>query len=338
MVCQTRSQARQQAEKRDTRQTQQDGNTTPDIVYPRTVRVAARSPKGRGRKRAPKQTKKRNQAPRVPPSFNHLPTEIRVMIWEEYVRTPRIIRIDVLKETPTKAEQGYVVRFRADEYQGKSEQVCPLVGVNRESRYVALHAMKESLIHFTVSCNIEKPKRFQPTSSIRRNFSIRSHDVVFFENSGSSTFRRMWLYGDTPRITNVMVDLDVSDINYMSNDAIPQWEDMFEMAQHLTKELKNKEHLQNIYCLMRNDKTLLYGIDSVQELTPERLYLFPKEREGDLLQWLQEFDIFLQAVDHGTIRLFYAQDFNAVRTVWKNVMPTTGSTDGSQGPSSIART
>ncbi|KAK5625748.1 hypothetical protein RRF57_001464 [Xylaria bambusicola] len=338
MVCQTRSKVRQQAEKCDIRQTRQKGkrqqntDTTPDVVYLRTVRVAAGSPNRRAPKRASKQAvkrtkKRRSQAPRVPTSFNHLPTEIRLMIWEEYVRTPRIIRIDVLSESPTKAEQGYTCQFRWDEYQGKSEQVCPLVGVNRESRYVALHALKESLIHFTMSVTIEKPKRFQAAVSIRRTFSIRSHDVVFFDNSGSPILKRVWFNGSSSRVANIMVDLDVSDINYKSYDAIPRWRKMFAMARDLTTYLGNGEHLQSIYCLMQDrthpasDKTLPYTIDYVQELTPERSNRFPRERRGDLLQWLQEFDIYPHTIDEPFQATFYlGEDDAAVRAAWKNVI------------------
>ncbi|KAI1736255.1 hypothetical protein F4680DRAFT_452039 [Xylaria scruposa] len=296
MVCQTRSKAKRQAEQQNTRQTRK-----------RNVLGAARATKKRTRKLT---------------SFNRLPTEIRLMIWEEFVRTPRIIHIDFLSR-PTEATRGYTCRFESIRWrQTKSEQVCPLLGVSRESRYVAL---KEPFIHFGIEYPALQRTQFRSDNLIARTFSIRSRDIVFFDNSESLPSQYFWGQGNAANIANVMIGLDVSLINYKNLDAIPSWLQVFKSGWCLTYErLHTKECLQRIYCLLRDssntttDKLQHCSLDSIRELTPEMLSNFPG-RKKDLTRWLEEYDTFPSSNDRSVF--FTTAEIIAFKKLWKNHLP-----------------
>ncbi|KAI0530398.1 hypothetical protein GGR58DRAFT_524586 [Xylaria digitata] len=294
--------------------------TTPDVIYLRTkrrykkraVRATADTTKKRTRKRT-------SQFAHVPTSFNHLPAEIRLMIWEEFVRTPRIIRIDMANK-PTQADLGYTCIFESvTSYPTKSEQVCPLLGVCHESRYVAL---KEPFIHFRVEYSALQRKRFSVDNYIRRNLSIRSHDIVFFYNSESLLLQYMYKRGNTASIANIMIDLDVSRVDYKNLEAVPCWKEMFSLGNRLVRDLGNKECLKSIYCLFRDSTDLTldephqYDLDNIQELTRKRLSQFPKYREN-LRKWLQEYAIFPRTLNGYTV--WSSEDLTLVRNVWKNI-------------------
>ncbi|KAI0544503.1 hypothetical protein F4679DRAFT_589428 [Xylaria curta] len=320
MVCQTRSKAKRQAEQQKTRQTrsktakqQQTTSTAPGLICQQTRK--------RNKKRnvlgAAHATKERT---RKQTSFNHLPTEIRLMIWEEFVRTPRIIHIDFLSR-PMQAIRGYTCRFESVNWHPReSEQVCPLLGVSRESRYVAL---KEPFIHFGIQYPALKQTQFSSYHSIARTFSIRSRDIVFFDNAESLPAHSCWKNGNAEKIANVMIGLDVSLINYKNLDAIPCWFYVFETGYRLIEKLYNKERLQRFYCLIQDytnattDKAKRYSLDNIRELTPERLNKFPG-RKRDLTRWLQEYDTYLSNWPRWSL-YFKSEDIIPLKKLWKNV-------------------
>ncbi|KAI0816500.1 hypothetical protein GGR55DRAFT_627191, partial [Xylaria sp. FL0064] len=322
MFYQTRSMTRQQAEQGSIRQTrsrarqQQQGG--PQLrPQPRIVRTAAATRKENSQKRANQRvtgatagvanSPRRKSAQKPPLTFNLLPPEIRLMIWEEFVRTPRIIHIDVLRAFPV--VRGY--SWSTFSNRGKREQVCPLLGVNHESRRVAL---KEPLIQFDIQYPLSPRKRLHEDFA-RRYFAIRSHDIVFFKNSESMSRIYMWTT-TAENIVNVMFDQDITQIIHEEPDAPPRWSSMFRDAQSLIRQLKNLDHMQNLYCLTWDpaaDNTEHFDMDNLQEFTPES---FPEHKEA-LQKWLLEFDTYPMPTTN-LISLYY-ENFRALRNLWKNV-------------------
>ncbi|KAI0866645.1 hypothetical protein F4860DRAFT_458002, partial [Xylaria cubensis] len=229
-----------------------------------------------------------------PITFNSLPTEIRLMIWEEFVRIPRIIHIDLLNP--------------GDEENRGLTCLCPLLGVNHESRYVAL---KGPLIHIELHIPTPQRKYFQ-AERIPRFFAIRSHDVLFFENSESWTRSQISVRQNARNVANVMIDLDVHSINYRNANATPAWSALFEDGSHLTSLLSNRQSLKNFYCLTRSPAAkgkTGFGFDDLRELAPEH---FPRYKT-DLERWLEEFRSF-----PGNM-WGWRSDFRTLKEIWRNV-------------------
>ncbi|KAI0971115.1 hypothetical protein F4678DRAFT_433773 [Xylaria arbuscula] len=337
MVCQTRSRAKQRAEQqveqpRSIRQTrsrtkqQHITGTTAHTTDQSTVERADQrilgavedALKGQSRKRAPKQAPEypeppqkqpRKSAPKGTTTFNLLPTEIRLMVWEEFVRTPRIIRVDTLN--PTKPGRGLTCHFPSQ--YGKVEQVCPLLGVNRESRYVALK--EEPFIHFDITIPLFPRRRFHK-HTITRRFAIRSRDILFIDGSDSWTARHLWTSRGSQTIANVMIDLDASPINYERGSLGPGWSEVFQDAEAICWTFRNWDHLQNLYCLMRDpetDKSRPFELDDIHTLTASR---FPKQKKA-LERWLYEFSKYPQtSIGVGT---YTSPEWATMKKAWKNV-------------------
>ncbi|KAI0909134.1 hypothetical protein F4823DRAFT_449944 [Ustulina deusta] len=269
------------------------------------------------RKRMPSQTRSRTrrkttiEAVAGATTFNSLPTEIRLMIWEEFVRRPRIIHID-LYNIGVKSDRGFSCYFQSTTCypRKKSEQVCPFLGVNHESRYVAL---KEPLIHLDIAFPVLPRKRFRP-DYIRCLFAIRSHDIVFFDGVESWVFNHMWIHNHPTanNIANIMIDLDIHHINYRNPDATPCWQEMFTAGEFLVNTLGNTERLESFYCLTRGPIAREHGhfeLDDLCGLAPGQ---FPGYKQN-LKTWLKEFREF-----RGYPTIFENQ-FKAVKKAWKNV-------------------
>ncbi|KAI0189702.1 hypothetical protein EV127DRAFT_495649 [Xylaria flabelliformis] len=244
-----------------------------------------------------------------PITFNSLPTEIRLMIWEEFVRIPRIIHIDLFNPGDEE-NRGLTCVFESHRQFGytKSEQLCPLLGVNHESRYVAL---KGPLIHLELHIPTPQRKYFQ-AERIPRFFAIRSHDVLFFENSESWTRSQISVRQNARNVANVMIDLDVHSINYRNANATPEWSMLFEAGSNLTSLLSNRQSLKNFYCLTRSPAAkgkTGFGFDDLRELAPEH---FPRYKT-DLERWLEEFRSF-----PGNM-WGWNSEFRRLKEIWRNV-------------------
>ncbi|KAI0549344.1 hypothetical protein F4679DRAFT_584692 [Xylaria curta] len=235
-------------------------------------------------------------------TFNSLPTEIRLLIWEEFVRIPRIIHIDALNHDKT--DHGFTcyfyppIRSEACNWRrpansigrrpAKSEQVCPLLGVNKESRWVAL---KLPLIHLEFHLPVPLRRQFQERE-ICHLFAIRSHDILFFENSEYLAMDAFHSLLRVNNVANIMIDLDVRLINYQAAYATPDWTELFVIALSLVVEILPEQEstkcLKNFYCLTRSptaEAKTRFELDDLRELDPKQ---FP-EHERDLERWLDEF-------------------------------------------------
>ncbi|KAI1273622.1 hypothetical protein F5Y07DRAFT_250798 [Xylaria sp. FL0933] len=322
MFYQTRSMTRQQAERGSIRQArsragQQQRGGRQLRTQPRIVKTAAATKKVNSQKRANQRvtgaaagvadSPRRKSAQKPPLTFNLLPPEIRLMVWEEFVRTPRIIHIDVLQAFPVVPRYSWSIFSNC----GKREQVCPLLGVNHESRRVAL---KEPLILFDIQYPVSPRKRLHEDST-RRYFAIRSHDIVFFKNSESLPRHYMWTCA-AENIANVMFDQDITQIIQGEPDASRRWLSMFKDAQSMIRQIRNLDHLQNLYCLTWDpaaDNPGHFDLDNLQELTPES---FPEHKEA-FQSWLFEFDTF-PMLTRGPNDLF-GDNFGPLKKAWKNV-------------------
>ncbi|KAI1150698.1 hypothetical protein F4825DRAFT_477760 [Nemania diffusa] len=239
------------------------------------------------------------------------------MIWEEFVRTPRIIHVDLRAIDPG-AYPGYAVKIQLKDRipfwcaSTQVRQVCPILGVNRESRHIA---MKEPLVIFALIIPMAHPEIFND-ASVTHQFAMRRHDFLFIKGCESWRLGQIWNSGTTSQIANVIIDIDVHNINYQSAGRIPRWIALMRKGARITDLLKNKECLENFYCLMQD--TTANGeqhleLDDLCELTVDR---FP-EHMHDLTTWLADFRKFPVNDSWGLIP-FHDDDIKLYNK-WKNI-------------------
>ncbi|KAK5630895.1 hypothetical protein RRF57_006610 [Xylaria bambusicola] len=226
--------------------------------------------------------------------FSSLPTEIRLQIWEQYVLTPRIIKVVYNLESRPYG-RGHTIKMDGV----KREQVCPLLLVSRESRYVAL---REPLILFGLS----------QFGKYHLRFAIRPHDIMFFEHNVCS-----WLFqsieGDTSKIANIMFRWELEpDVKYED-----RFMEIIERGIYVSKELRAWDNLENLYFLVDNPRVLLHrrwGWDDLHEVVPDK---FPKYK--DTLRMFPK--LLRQYTLHTRYTLGYYASVQSseLMKVWKNV-------------------
>ncbi|KAJ8126251.1 hypothetical protein O1611_g7386 [Lasiodiplodia mahajangana] len=318
MTCQTRSQTRSQTESRAIRHTRSRTKRQTNHHGGNQGQSQARyqigiRPRYHTRRPAKRLTRRENEYKAKPPfPFNKLPPEIRTMIVEEVIRSPRIIHIDLLAEDPG-LYPGYTVKIKNNRIYSQCSQVCPLLGVSRQVRQIA---MKEPLIVFDLQMSPVRGKRFHPRSG-SYSFAIRRHDFLFFRGSESVRLdSASWGYR-TLQIANVIIDLDVRSINYRNPGATPKWMDMISTVMTVTNILRNLECLENVYCLMQNprtDKKRHFELDDLRELTPGR---FPKHARA-LTTWLEEFGRLYGKISESPFN-YHKEEHLKIIQRWRNV-------------------
>ncbi|KAI0445070.1 hypothetical protein F4803DRAFT_548481 [Xylaria telfairii] len=210
--------------------------------------------------------------------FGKLPTELRLMIWEEFARTPRIIRVDETGMYDGRHRKGqFAIRIDGD----FREQVCPLLGVCRESRTIAI----KDMLLFTL----------WSTDSLRdifmrnRHFAIRQHDIVFF--SGSRTcYYDLHGKGDCDKIANIMLGERVCEILGQKNTSESIWANWLAFgytALGLTSSLRNQKCLEKIYGLVHEDNNTgavkPFEMDDLVGIVPSE----PPEFQIGVANWLR---------------------------------------------------
>ncbi|KAJ2987285.1 hypothetical protein NUW58_g4592 [Xylaria curta] len=209
------------------------------------------------------------------PQFNRLSPEVRLMIWEEFILTPRIIRIDLTTKYDKKHRKGQL-SIKIDGV--TREQVCPLLGVCYESRQAAL----KSLLLFT--SRYGSGLIYQHCC---RHFAIRSWDIVFFSGSKFS-FRDLHTEGDTETIGNIMLGASAPLLQGGYASRRLKWSIFGGSAWNLVRGLNNIHNLKNIYCLVHNSYTSalpVFDLDRIGELDPDK---FPDCKEK-LVEWVTDF-------------------------------------------------
>lgn len=141
--------------------------------------------------------------------FNHLPPEIRIMIWKEYIRLPRIVHHDL----GGRVRPG--LKIKIDGF--TRQQVPPALFVNRECRYVAM----KSLLLFRLRNNETALSSSQPIC----NYAISSSDTLFFTGDLTSIEPDRWeTEGDTSKIANIIISYREShtpnDISWRRRDKL----------------------------------------------------------------------------------------------------------------------
>ncbi|KAI0543766.1 hypothetical protein F4679DRAFT_590157 [Xylaria curta] len=211
--------------------------------------------------------------------FGRFPAELRLMIWEEFTRTPRVIRIDQSGKWDTKHREGqFAIKINGI----IREQACPLLGVCHESRHVAM----KSMLLFTISNDAEVHDGDYVGD---RHFAIRSCDIVFF--SGPSTrYKSLCGRGDTDKIANIMMGAHARTIRDSTDTAESMWKIWLEFAVKgfcLVKRLGNKEHLKKTYGLLHEDinsgAVKHFGMDDLGEFVPN----YPPEYKRCMTAWLE---------------------------------------------------
>ncbi|KAI1751611.1 hypothetical protein F4782DRAFT_180591 [Xylaria castorea] len=212
--------------------------------------------------------------------FNKLPTELRLMIWEEFARTPRVIRIDLNGTWNKKHREGQFVIKINDRVR---EQACPLLGVCHESRSVA----EKSMLLFTIGSR-DIRKIF---STGDRHFAIRSRDIVFFSGSRMG-FGDIFVQGDTDKIANIMLGGRRSDIygdvGIESSERIwANWLAFGYSGLRLAQYLGNRRHLEGIYGLVHGNKhtgaVRCFDMDDLCEFGPRH----PPDYSCGFADWLK---------------------------------------------------
>ncbi|KAI1734659.1 hypothetical protein F4680DRAFT_453683 [Xylaria scruposa] len=214
--------------------------------------------------------------------FGKLPAELRLMIWEEFTRTPRIIRIDQSGKWDTKHREGQL----AIKIDGTiREQVCPLLGVCRESRIVAT----KSMLLFTISNDAEV---YYGDRKGDRHFAIRSCDIVFFSGY-KMRYNNFCGRGDADKIANIMMGAPVRTSESM-------WSIWLEFAWEcfcLVECLGNQEHLEKTYGLLHENKdngaVNHFNMDDMSEFIPN----YPPEYKRDMEDWLEHGNTFQEDLD-----------------------------------------
>ncbi|KAI0449442.1 hypothetical protein F5B21DRAFT_48680 [Xylaria acuta] len=236
-----------------------------------------------------RRTKARGRAdhkvPRVPgvpattfTNFGTLPTELRLMIWEEFARTPRIIRIDQTGKYDKQHREGQF----AIEIDGLvREQACPLLGVCRESRSVAM----KSMLLFTIGSR----DRIRALYMDDRHFAIRSCDIVFFSGS-SMGFQDIEPQGETNKIANIMLGAVICEIHGGTDSSESIWANWLAFgysALRLTQHLGNRQHLERIYGLVHENnnpgEVKPFEMDQLRGFVPSQ----PPEYRRGLADWLK---------------------------------------------------
>ncbi|TRX89458.1 hypothetical protein FHL15_009627 [Xylaria flabelliformis] len=194
--------------------------------------------------------------------FGNLPTELRLMIWEQFTRVPRVIRTDQVGKRDTKhRESQFAIKINGI----VREQVCPLLGVCRESRIVA---MKSKLLLFTIG------NALKAGSAGDHHFAIRSCDIVFFSCS-KMQFQDLSLRGDTDKIVNMMMGEPVHAIRGSIDSSESIWSNWIAFAfegLRLVERLGNKEHLEKTYGLLHekkySDEVKNFDMNDLSEFVP----------------------------------------------------------------------
>ncbi|KAI0454165.1 hypothetical protein F5B21DRAFT_258955 [Xylaria acuta] len=211
--------------------------------------------------------------------FRRLPTELRLMIWEEFVRTPRIIYIGSPSD-PFEVDGRFAIEINGI----VREQACPLLRVSRESRHVA---MKASLLLFSIQypplCRLSK-------TWATRGFGIRNCDVVVFDSDGSP-FYKMAAEGETDKIANIIINVNVCCLN----SATPLG-GCVAGGFNLTQILGNEQCLKNMYCLIRDTRAWArrrhFELDDLRDFAPSQFPLY----EQRLTAWPGRFREFPESL------------------------------------------
>lgn len=121
--------------------------------------------------------------------FNRLPPELRIMIWEEFVRIRRFIPLNPLLWEPYGQELRFFEKpdeqkFKRYEQPWEKEHklygiplalVPPLLLVNRESRDVAMKSLLICIVrwHFTLKTVVDRKDKY---------IALGSHDILVDPN------------------------------------------------------------------------------------------------------------------------------------------------------------
>ncbi|KAI0465942.1 hypothetical protein F4859DRAFT_519572 [Xylaria cf. heliscus] len=223
-----------------------------------------------------------NKVPAVPsttfPVFGNLPPELRLMIWEEFVRTPRVIRIDQTGKHDKKHQEGqFAIKINGL----VREQACPLLGVCRESRSVVM----KSLLLFTIGSKDPVMALYRKD----RHFAISRSDVVFFSGSRVG-FNDIKAQGDTHKIANIMLGATVHIILGTMNTSESIWANWLAFGYsglRLTQRLNNRECLEKIYGLVHQSNNSgavgPFDMDELCGFIPSQ----PPQFKRGLADWLK---------------------------------------------------
>ncbi|KAI0544736.1 hypothetical protein F4679DRAFT_563636 [Xylaria curta] len=258
--------------------------------------------------------------------FNCLPTELRNMIWEEFVRTPRIIVIGDLSCVDARDVEARGPPPSIEIDGRPREQTCPLLRVSRESRRVAL---REPLLLFS----LQYPMQYSMLFGIR-HFGIRRHDVLYFE---AAPLYRMMAEGDTDKITNIILNTDTRLLyksGHRQQHAELEWDWVIQCALILIRELRNEQCLKNMYCLIRDsyrqhwwwmEETFL-ELNDLREIDPDQFLKsepnldWYQRCEGHLKWWLHQFREVPENLNFWHLYPGQREFTSTVLKRWKNVV------------------
>ncbi|KAI1163365.1 hypothetical protein F5B18DRAFT_672133 [Nemania serpens] len=169
------------------------------------------------------------------PKFPQLPAELRLMIWEEFMRYPRVVPL------AWRARRRPRPGIKID---GITRQaVPPLLLVNCESRSVAM----KSLLVF--SFQLPNPDRYV-------HMAMSSYDILLFDDVLRT--REAKAKGDSHKISNLMVVSnnrpdDREDYNPSAGHVPHIWHVTASRAIVAFKLLGNENSLETLYCMLNEE-------------------------------------------------------------------------------------
>ncbi|KAI0201166.1 hypothetical protein F4808DRAFT_425489 [Astrocystis sublimbata] len=181
---------------------------------------------------------------RTPVGFNHLATELRLMIWELVVSIPRIIRADTTAKSEVE-EDGVCLTITIDGL--VREQACPLLGVCRESRWCAMKGM----ILFSLDAR-EYDLCLEPKQD---HFAIRQQDTVYWSDTAMG-YENIVGTSEASKIRHVMFGSCAHTLDYSSQALFYKvlsqtWIDGIFLGYRLTRDLGSREGFKTVHLLVR---------------------------------------------------------------------------------------
>ncbi|KAI1176102.1 hypothetical protein F4777DRAFT_547816 [Nemania sp. FL0916] len=210
--------------------------------------------------------------------FSLLPPELRLIVWEQFARIPRIIKVSGNRERDWESKGANITIDGA-----LREQACPLLAVNRESRYIAL----KDLLFFQMK---------------HRAYAFRQWDVIFLCQQFDG-FNDYDIQGDARKIANLM-----RGTRFCGHDKLMLgYDEQVRQFHHCTTKditkLGNKYKLQNYYCLVGDSVEGVdippFQMDDIGELDTSRPIRYP-----GLLNWINHLK---EAFKPGDSNLLYGR-------------------------------
>ncbi|KAI0441021.1 hypothetical protein F4803DRAFT_552533 [Xylaria telfairii] len=191
--------------------------------------------------------------------FSCLHPELRLMVWEEFIRIPRIIYVNMNNYDPAEVDSRFTIKVDGE----LREQACPLLRVSRESRYIAM----KGLFCFSLQLRAWSPDAW--LEAFNRMFVIRSCDFLFFDGEPSE----FWLIsgrGQTDKIANIII---AEGIDCVTEPGIVSMHVSNVCRLQYTLRIKRLEKVYSVVydpAIVSRQQLQPFGLDDLREFDPRQ--------------------------------------------------------------------